>query len=89
MNKLYLIIVVSIGSNLMYPPAKTNPVGLSENIKGKVDSVLAECGNIVMDFSKIRRIAGKSLPNLLEPFSMPPNAPKCHVRQNSKICKTK
>ena len=54
LNKLYLIIVVSIGSNLMYPPAKTNPVGLTENIKGKVDRVLAECGNIVMDFSKIR-----------------------------------
>ena len=52
MNKLYLIIVVSIGSNLMYPPAKTNSVGLSEKIKSKVGRVLAECANIDMDLSK-------------------------------------
>ena len=52
MNKLYLIIVVSIGSNLMYPPAKTNPVGFPEKIKRKVDRVLAECANIDMDLSK-------------------------------------
>ena len=37
----------------MYPPAKTNPVGLSEKIKGKVDRVLAECANIDMEFQKI------------------------------------
>ena len=36
----------------MYPPAKTNPVGLSEKIKSKVGRVLAECANIDMDLSK-------------------------------------
>ena len=45
----------------MYPPDKTNPPGLSENIKGKVDSVLAECGNIDMDFSKIRNCLNMKL----------------------------
>ena len=52
MNKLYLIIVVSIGSNLIYTPAKTVPVGLSEKIKSKVDRVLVECANIDMELSK-------------------------------------
>ena len=50
MNKLYLKIVVI--SNLMYPPAKTNPVGLTEKIKSKVCRVLAECASIDMDLSK-------------------------------------
>ena len=48
----------------MYPPAKTNPVGLSEKIKSKVDRVLAECGNIVMDFSKIRNCLNMKLESI-------------------------
>ena len=52
MNKLYLIIVVSIGSNLICPPAKTNPVGLPEKIKGKVDRVPKVWVKIDIDFSK-------------------------------------
>ena len=57
MNKLYLLIVVNIGSNLIYFPAKTNPVGLSEKINGKVDRVLAECANIELFLKNIPQLS--------------------------------
>ena len=41
----------------MYPPAKTNLVGLSEKIKSKVGRVLAECANIDMDLSKYPQLS--------------------------------
>tara|TARA_B100001173_G_C15871039_1_gene497280 strand:+ start:439 stop:669 length:231 start_codon:yes stop_codon:yes gene_type:complete len=52
MNKLYLIIVMMIGANMIYPPAKANTVYLSETkFNEKVDIAHAECANTDLDFS--------------------------------------
>ena len=52
MNKLCLIIVVSVGAILICPPAKANTVYLSEKkFNEKVDRAHAECANVDLDFS--------------------------------------
>ena len=51
MNKLYLMIVVMLGANLIYPPAKANTVYLPETkFNEKVDRAHAECANIDLNF---------------------------------------
>jgi hypothetical protein len=51
-DKSYLMIVVMIGANLIYPPAKANTVYLPKTkFNEKVDRAHAECANIDLDFS--------------------------------------
>ena len=63
MNKSYLMIVVMIGANLIYPPAKANTVYLPETkFNEKVDRTHAECANIDLDFlSKFRNCLNMKL----------------------------
>ena len=52
MNKFYLMIVVMIGANLIYPPAKASTVYLPETkFNEKLDRAHAECASIDLDFS--------------------------------------
>ena len=63
MNKSYLMIVVMIGANLIYPPAKANTVYLPETkFDEKVDRTHAECANIDLDLSsKFRKCLNTKL----------------------------
>ena len=52
MNKLFLMTVVMIGANLIFPPSKANIVYLPETkFNEKVDRAHAECASIDLDFS--------------------------------------
>ena len=51
-NRLYLIIVVTIGADLIYSPLRLIQFVCLTKINGKVDRVLAECANIDLDFSR-------------------------------------
>jgi hypothetical protein len=52
MNKLYLMMAVMIGANLINPPAKADTIYLPEiKFNEKVDRAHAECANIDLDFS--------------------------------------
>ena len=63
MNKSYLMIVVMIGANLIYPSAKANTVYLPETkFNEKVDRAHAECANIDLDLSsKFRKCLNTKL----------------------------
>ena len=52
MDRLYLVILVTIGADLIYSPLSLIQFVCLKKINGKVDRVLTACANIDMDFSK-------------------------------------
>ena len=63
MNKLFLMIAVMIGANLIYPRAKANTVYLPETkFNEKIDRAHAECANIDLNLSsKFRKCLNTKL----------------------------